>query len=209
MAGAPKEAMGFRTPGEKTKYEVQRQENAAGRIFESKINQFERDETEQASNAMLELARRNMTSATIRIFDDEFKAEAFQNLTVDDIAGIGRLKPVAARHFAEQAQIVQNLTGFFGSPAGQDQGVLVHFSGLKTAMLWEQVLELEDYNIVQPYIRLTEQADAQRLAQSQQESVATEAQTPTGLTADDYDPELPSNQPPTPTGAAAYGASAR
>jgi len=33
MAGAPKEAMGFRTPGEKTKYEVQRIENAASRIF--------------------------------------------------------------------------------------------------------------------------------------------------------------------------------
>jgi hypothetical protein len=29
MAGAPKEAMGFRSPGEKTKYEVQRLESAA------------------------------------------------------------------------------------------------------------------------------------------------------------------------------------
>jgi hypothetical protein len=41
MAGAPGEAMGFRSPGEKTKYEVQRLENASARIFQNKINQFE------------------------------------------------------------------------------------------------------------------------------------------------------------------------
>ena len=41
MAGAPKEAMGFRSPGEKTKYEVQRLENAASRIFQNKINPSE------------------------------------------------------------------------------------------------------------------------------------------------------------------------
>ena len=32
MAGAPKEAMGFRSPGEKTAYEVQRMENAASQV---------------------------------------------------------------------------------------------------------------------------------------------------------------------------------
>src|SRR6266576_2036692 len=41
MAGAPREAMGFRTPGEKTKYEVQRLENASARVFQNKIKQFE------------------------------------------------------------------------------------------------------------------------------------------------------------------------
>src|SRR5437879_6010137 len=52
MAGAPKEAMGFRSPGEKTKYEVQRLENAAARVFQNKITQFEEQIIEPLLNAM-------------------------------------------------------------------------------------------------------------------------------------------------------------
>src|SRR5258708_9446601 len=74
MAGAPREAMGFRTPGEKTKYEVQSLENAAARLFQNKIKQFEEQIIEPLLNAMLELARRNLTGPTvIKVFDDEFK----------------------------------------------------------------------------------------------------------------------------------------
>src|SRR5260370_15713371 len=71
MAGAPREAMGFRTPGEKTKYEVQRLENAAARVFQNKIKQFEEQIIEPLLNAMLEMARRNLVGAqTIKVFDD-------------------------------------------------------------------------------------------------------------------------------------------
>jgi hypothetical protein len=115
MAGAPKEAMGFRSPGEKTKYEVQRLENAASRVFQNKINQFE-EIVEPLMNAMLELARRNMSGTmTIKVFNDEFKTSSFQSLTVEDITGIGRIKPVAARHFAEQADLIQNVTNLTNS----------------------------------------------------------------------------------------------
>jgi len=41
MAGAPKQAMGIRTPGEKTAFEVQSLDNAAGRIFQEKTVNFE------------------------------------------------------------------------------------------------------------------------------------------------------------------------
>lgn len=190
MAGAPKEAMGFRTPGEKTKYEVQRMENAAGRIFEAKIKHYERDFTEQLLNAMLELARRNMNQQTIRVLDDEFKAADFMTLTAKDITGNGRIRPIAARHFAERAQMVQDLTTFYGSALGKDPAITVHMSGLKLAQLFETQLELEDFQVVQPFVRITEQADAQRLAQSHQESVAMEAQTPSGLSQDDYDQDI-------------------
>jgi hypothetical protein len=53
LAGAPKQAMGIRTPGEKTKYEVQTLENAAGRIFQSKVSWFERNILEPLLNGML------------------------------------------------------------------------------------------------------------------------------------------------------------
>lgn len=184
MAGAPKEAMGFRSPGEKTKYEVQRLENAAGRIYNSKIGQFEEQIVEPYLNAALEMAHRNGVDTTIRSIDPEFGAVIWTQVTAEDIAGSGRLRPVAARHFAEKAEVIQNLTGFFNSPVGQDPGVMRHFSGIKMAKLFEELLEIEDYEVVQENIRLSEDADAQRLNQTAQEDVFVEGQTPTGI-ADD------------------------
>ncbi len=183
MAGAPREAMGFRTPGEKTKYEVQSLENAAARLFQNKIKQFEEQIVEPLLNAMLELARRNMVGATtIRVFDDEFKIATFQSLTADDITGIGRIKPIAARHFAEQAQMVQNLTNLTGSPLWQT--VQPHFSGIKLAKLFENFFDLEDYEIVTPYIALAEQADAQKQAQALEEQMQQATMTATGMGGD-------------------------
>jgi hypothetical protein len=178
MAGAPKEAMGFRTPGEKTAYEVQRLENAASRIFQSKISQFEESFIEPLLNAMLELARRNISSLqTIRVWDDEFKLNDFQQLEASDITGAGRIRPIAARHFAEQAERIQNLNNFFGSAVGQDPAIKIHFSTIKTAKMFEEMLDVTDYELVMPYVRMAEQADAQRLANIQEEKILLEAQT--------------------------------
>lgn len=193
MAGAPKEALGFRSPGEKTAYEVQRLENAASRIFQHRISQFEEQFLEPHLNDLLELAKRNMTTSQVRVFDDELKFYTFMDLTSTDIAGTGRIKPIGARHFAEQAQLIQNMTNFYASAVGQDQMVQSHFSSIKTAQLIEELLNISDYEIVQPFVRLAEQADAQRLAQSQEESVLMEAQTATGIE-NDYDMDAMAEQ---------------
>lgn len=185
IAGAPKEAMGFRSPGEKTKYEVQRLENAASRVFQSKIRQFEEQIVERVLNAMLELARRNLTGVTtIKVFDDDLKAASFKSLTVEDITGIGRIKPVAARHFAEQAELIQNLTSMAQSPLFQL--VQPHMSGLKMAKLFEKAFNMEQEEIILPYVALSEQADGQRLAQALQEQTLQATQTASGM-GQDYD----------------------
>jgi hypothetical protein len=195
MAGAPKEAMGFRTPGEKTRYEVQALENAASRIFQTKIKQFEEQIVERVLNAMLELARRNLTGATtIKVFDDDLKAATFKTLTVDDISGIGRIKPVAARHFAEQAQLVQNLTSLAQSNLWPI--VQPHISGVKLAKMFEKNFNMEQEEIVLPYVALAEQADAQRMQQALQEQTLQQTTTASGM-GDDYDlqPSLAQMQP--------------
>lgn len=178
MAGSPKEAVGFRTPGEKTKYEVQRLENAASRVFENKIKQFERGILENCLNAMLELARRNLKPQTIRVFNDDLKIATFLSLTAEDLTGKGRIRPVAARHFAEQAQRVQDLNAFFASAAGQDPQVLQHFSSIQLARLWEANLNIEDYKIVQPFVRQAEQSEGAQLAQIHEENTMMQTQTP-------------------------------
>ena len=186
MAGAPKEAMGFRTPGEKTKYEVQRLENAASRVFQNKIKQFEEQIVERILNAMLELARRNLTGTTvIKVFDDELKAASFRSLSVEDITGIGRIKPVAARHFAEQAELIQNLSSLAQSnlwPVVQP-----HVSGIAMSKIFETSFNLPE-GVIVPFVALAEQADAQRQAQALQDQVLQATQTASGI-GGDYDLE--------------------
>lgn len=187
MAGSPREAMGFRTPGEKTKYEVQRLENAAARLFQNKIRQFEEQIVEPLLNAMLELARRNLSgSMSISVFDDTLKATTFQTLTVEDITGIGRIKPIGARHFAEQADLVQNLTQITGS--GIWPAIQPHVSTIKLAKVIEETFDLQRYEMILPYVAITEQADAQKQANAMEEQVARETMTATGMN-DDFDLE--------------------
>jgi hypothetical protein len=193
MAGAPKEALGFRSPGEKTAYEVQRLENAASRIFQHRIAQFEEQFLEPHLNDLLELAKRNMSATQVRVFDDELKFYTFMSLTSSDISGSGRIRPIGARHFAEQSQMLQNVTNFYQSAIGQDQMLMQHFSTIKTAQLIEDLLNIQEYELVQPFVRLSEQADSARLAQSQEESVLMEAQTATGIEGD-YDMEAMATQ---------------
>jgi len=190
MAGSPKEAMGFRTPGEKTAYEVQRLENAASRIFQNKISQFEEQIIEPLLNAMLILAKTNLDEASIRAVDDEYGVVSFKDISRTDLSANGRLKPVAARHFAEQAEMIQNLTNWSQTPLGQDPGIRMHFSSVKLAEIVEQTLNLEDYEVMIPYVGISEASEAQKLQQASQESVLADAEAPTGLTPDDYsDPQ--------------------
>lgn len=186
MSGSPKEAMGFRTPGEKTAYEVQRLENAASRIFQNKIAQFERTIIENALNAMLELARRNMGVTEIRVWDDEANAAVFNTLGADDITGMGRLRPMAARHFAEQTEMIQNISNFYGSAVGGDPLVRAHISTIGIAQLFEQLLQLEDFKLVEPFIRMTEESHAQQIAQVNQENNMMSAQQPSGVIPGDF-----------------------
>lgn len=173
MAGAPKQAMGFRTPGEKTAYEVQVLENGANRIFLNKTSYLEEMFMEPVLNSMLELARRNMDpSETVRVVDNTFNAVNFEKVSREDITARGKIRPIGARHFQQNANIIQNLTQLSNSPVGQDPSVNVHLSGKKTAQLVEQLLGLEKYKIFQPNIRIMESYETQQLYQAAQNLTA-------------------------------------
>jgi len=172
MAGAPKQAMGFRTPGEKTKYEVQVLENGANRVFLNKIAYFEEKFLEPAVNAMLEISRRNMDKAeVVRVLDDETGAMLFETVTKEDITALGKIVPMGARHFVTYANIIQNLTQFYASPVGQDPAVLAHISGKNVAKAMETLLEMERFKIFQPNVRPAEQAETAQITASLQQGV--------------------------------------
>lgn len=175
LAGAPRQAMGIRTPGEKTAFEVQTLENAAGRIFQQKILNFEERFVEPLLNQMLEQARRNIgASETVKVLGDDFAVSEFMQITKEDLNQKGKLYPIGARHFSKQAQVVQNLNGFVSSAAYSDPGVQSHTSGLKIAKLYEEALGLDRFELVEEGIRIAETQTLQSMQTQAQEDVATE-----------------------------------
>jgi hypothetical protein len=186
MAGAPREAMGIRSPGEKTKFEVQKLDNAASRIFNNKIEQFERVFAQKLYNYMLQLARKNMSSNDVtRTLDSQIDAIVFSTITKEDITANGNLRPIGASHFAAQANLLQNIVSLANSPLLQDPAVNRHLSGKKIAKLVERLTDLDEYAIYGENIRVIEEQETARLANVAQERVDVGAITPPGLTTAD------------------------
>ena len=176
-AGAPREAMGIRTAGEKTAFEVQQLQNAAGRIFQEKTNNFEIELLERILNAMFEIAKRNIDQEdVVRVIDDDLGVEQFLKITKDDITASGKLRPIGSRHFAAQAQLVQNLTSISNTPIWQQIGP--HISSLQLAELVEDVLGLGKYTLMSPNVAVFEQQETQRLASQAQEDLTAEQSVP-------------------------------
>ena len=179
MAGAPKQAMGIRTPGEKTAYEVSQLENAAGRIFKEKVDQFEQEFLEPILNVMLEQSRRNMEyGEIIRVQDNSEAVVDFIKVTREDITSAGKLRPVGSRHFAMQSQLAQNLNGIFTSQVGQI--IAPHVSSIQLAQLVEDLFGLERYALFAPNIALEEQYTAGQLSQAMNQDLAVQQATPVG-----------------------------
>ena len=180
-AGAPKEAMGIRTPGEKTAFEVQQLQNAAGRIFQAKITQFEKEFVEPLVNGMFEMARRRMGDGDILvdgILDIDSGVVEFAEIKKSDIKGSGKFYPRGARHFAAVAKATQDLNAFFSSAIGQRPDVAVHFSGKEIAKLMSEILGFDRYKIYQENVAIDEQAETARLAQTAEERIAAEREVP-------------------------------
>tara|TARA_R110000751_G_scaffold5953_5_gene26205 strand:- start:1644 stop:3389 length:1746 start_codon:yes stop_codon:yes gene_type:complete len=164
MAGAPRQAMGIRTPGEKTAFEVQSLQNAASRIFEHKTAHFERVFLEPVLNSMLETARRYMNfSDTIKVIDDATGVAFFRDITKDDIIASGKIVPIGARHFAERARRVQNLTQLFQIKAA-DPTVAAHLSGKEFAKIISE--ELGEASLFGENISIAEQLETQTQMQN-------------------------------------------
>lgn len=177
MAGAPKEAMGIRSPGEKTAFEVQQLQNAAGRIFQHKVNKFEVEFLEPLLNIMFELAKRNLDTADlIKVMDTDLGVAEFINITRDDIVAKGKLRPVGARHYAARAQLMQNMVGIFNSPIGQI--ISPHVSAKSLANMVEDYMGFEQFDFIRDNAAIFEQAETARLANQAQQSVAVENATP-------------------------------
>ena len=166
MAGAPRQAMGIRTPGEKTAFEVEQLQNSASRIFEHKAAHFERVFLEPALNAMLELSTRNLDMVdNIEVVDPNSGATVFRQIRKEDISGNGKIVPMGARHFAEKARRVQSLSTLWQLKS-TDPSVAAHLSGKRFAQILAE--ELQEPDLFGENIAIKEQMETQMASQDQE-----------------------------------------
>ncbi len=178
FAGAPREAMGMRTPGEKTAFEVGQLSNAASRIFQEKTTNFEIELLEPSLNSMLESSARNMDEKdVIRVLDDDLGAKLFTTITKEDITASGVLRPIGARHFGQQANDIQTLLGFVNSPL--NQFLAPHIDGKAVYKMVEDISNMASYKIFKDFAQVYEQKELASVTNAAQEQFQTEVTGPT------------------------------
>ena len=172
LAGSPRNASGFRTPGEKTKFEVQHLDNGGNRIFRDRTKSFEQSFLEPMLNDMVQLGRENlMETDQVSTTSNEFHTEEFLAITRDTLAVSGHLRARGSTLFAEKANALQNITQLFSTPIGQLIGI--HTSKLKLAMALEELGDFKEFGIILKNVGVQEDQETQRLAN--QASTTTQA----------------------------------
>ena len=88
----------------------------------------------------------------------------------------GKIRPVGARHFAAEAQRMQNLVQIANSPIWQQ--IAPHVSSKTLARMVEDLLQFERFGLVKDNVAIFEQGETAKLMNSVQDTVDVEALTP-------------------------------
>jgi hypothetical protein len=91
------------------------------------------------------------------------------------LVATGKLYPMGARHFAEKARFIQELSQTVAALQAMPT-VAAHISGKAIARAMEENLGWHSYKIVQDNVMIFEQAETQRLMQQAAEDLQVESQ---------------------------------
>lgn len=168
FAGAPKEALGFRTPGEKTAFEVQQLMNAATRIFNRQIRKFEVEVFEPIVNSMYELFlyMKKGQKISIKTTSDEYKTPTIIEVSVDDLRGDGAIRAVGSEYYSDRAQTAQTLMQLGNSSLFMSPEVLANISPKVLGQVFLDVSGLNKYpDVFKENSRIFEAGEQQVLSQ--------------------------------------------
>ena len=167
MAGTPSEAIGFRTPGEKTMFEVTQLQNAAARIFNRQVRKFEEEMVEPLLNAALQLyAKKNKgIEITVEGETDEGELETVKILA-DDLVRPGALIAIGSINYADKAVMAQTLQQLGNSNIFMDEAVRANFSPSKIGYIIAYATGLDKVaGLYSKDARLYEVTDQQKLSE--------------------------------------------
>lgn len=178
FAGAPRQAVGQRTPGEKTAFEIQVLEQNSTKMFQEKTQRFEVNVMEPLLNMMLECARRNIEAVDlVSTMDSDFGTINFIQITKEDLSIEGKIVPIGARHFLQRNLAIQNYIGLRNAIAA-DPTVMAHISGKAEARMFEDLLGLEKYDLVRDNVRVEEAMETAQLQQEGMQAMQEQQATP-------------------------------
>lgn len=166
IAGAPKEVLGFRTPGEKTMFEVNQLMTAATRIYQRQIRKFEREMMEPILNAMLQMYLKKKAGQTIslKFWDSKEEVYTFKDVPVDDINSLGRIVVFGTEVAQDKAKVAQALQMLGQNPLFLDEVVRNNFSPAELGKVFSYVTGLDRFNdLFKKDARLYEITDQQKL----------------------------------------------
>jgi len=189
LAGSPRNASGFRTPGEKTKFEVQHLDNGGNRIFRDRTKSFEQTFLEPMLNDMVQLGRDNvMETDMVSTTSNEFHTEEFLAITRDTLAVSGHLRARGSTLFAEKANALQNIITLFNMPTIA-QMIGQHVSKLKLAQTLEELGDFKEFGIIVKNIGIQEDQESQRLANKADTTTQASEVVAASPTAEELDEE--------------------
>lgn len=172
MAGTPREAMGFRTPGEKTAFEVSQLNTAASRLFNEKVRKFE----EEMLEPLLTLMLRVYLSDTSRIAKvkttSEYGATMFKDVPVESLSANGRFKAVGSSTYTEKAQIAQTLLQLSNTALFADPLISNYFDPKAIANIITYATGLDKFsNLLKNNARVAEELNMRKASEFAQQSL--------------------------------------
>ena len=180
MVGAPKEAAGFRTPGEKTAFEYQQMVNAATRVFNRQIKKFEEEMFEPMIKCGIELTlmKKAGQTVTFKTFDYGLNVDEFVTLNIEELQGDGTLRALGSANYADRNTMAQSLMQLGNSALFMSPEVLANISPDVLAKIFCYVTGLDKYTgLYRKDSRLYDQIHQQNILQKGMALLQEEAQT--------------------------------
>jgi len=173
MAGAPPEARGIRTPGEKTAFEVSKLDQNATMMFVDKARQFELM-LESMLKESFELMLLNFDIEEYKeIFGESEEAEGLEALALSTQLSRGEFVAMGARHWTRRNRETLEMNNFMQGPL-QDPKIRAHVDGFKLASYWERKLNIEDEGIIEENAGVKEDVRLQAIAQEEAQAIQEE-----------------------------------
>lgn len=166
MAGMPKEAMGFRTPGEKTAFEVSQLNTAASRLFNEKVHKFELEMLEPLLTLMIRVFMEDNNRVIMVKRVTENGTEIFEEVSLDELKAEGRFIATGSTTYTEKAKIAQTLMQLSNTALYADQLVSnwINPEAVAKALIYSTGLDKFD-NILQKDARVTAELQMRQTAE--------------------------------------------
>ncbi len=174
VVGIPPDVIGFRSPGEKTAFEVQNLNDGAFRDFVDHVAQWEQDCLEKVIGDQISVGRAHFNGSTVTVNSPEgiplSAAVSKEDLKVNAV-----VVPQGARRFA---RMLQQLAGI-QSMAQTLQFYQSHVDSYNLAKAIETLSGLDEFGIIKKFAAIEEQGGAEKASAAVEQDLVESLSQPT------------------------------